>query len=490
VLGGVVGVLALGGTAAWAATSFLATGAQPAEALPADALGYASIDLDPSGSQKVEAIRMLRKFPAFRDKISLDTGDDIRERIFDEVVTGGECDGLDYQRDVEPWLGNRAAVAAVDAGEEMPSPVVVVQVTDAAAADDGFANLIELCGGGDTVSWRIEGDWAVVAENDAITGTVVDGAGEGTLADDATYQKWTAEAGDAGIMSMYLAPEAGELFAEARNLVGVAPGGGTDAEAERAFAEFEGAAATLRFDGGALELEAVGDVGPRASQLVSATTGGDVIATLPADTIAGFGLGFTEGWFGTMVEQLALQSGADLSSDEMLSELASATGLDLPADVEALAGEAMALSLGSGVDLEEFFNGGAGELPVGVKVKGDPDEVERVLAKVRPQLGSQGALLEVQSDGDFAAISPNADYRGLLVEDGGLGYTAAYQDVIADADAAAVLFVNFDVDDNWLDALTGDDPELADNVAPLSALGVTSWSDGDASHALVRLTTD
>jgi hypothetical protein len=62
--------------------------------------------------------------------------------------------------------------------------------------------------------------------------------------------------------------------------------------------------------------------------------------------------------------------------------------------------------------------------------------------------------------------------------------------VIADADAAAVLFVNFDVDDNWLDALTGDDPELADNVAPLSALGVTSWSDGDASHALVRLTTD
>ena len=490
-LGGVVGVLVLGGTAAWAATSFLATGAQPAEALPADTIGYASIDLDPSGSQKVEAIRMLRKFPAFRDQISLDTDDDIRERIFDEVVTSGECDGLDYQRDVEPWLGSRAAVAAVNTGEEQPSPVVVVQVTDATAAEEGIAHLVDVCGGGeDPAAWQIEGDWAVFAETDAITGSVVDGAASGTLADDATYQQWTAEAGDAGIMSLYVAPEAGQYLNDMRDLTGVAPGGGTDAGAEKAFADFEGGAATVRFDGGAIELEAVGDVGPRASRLVSATTGADVVATLPADTVAAFGVGFTDGWFGAMMEQLALQSGGDMTSDEMLSELASATGLDLPADAEALVGDSLALSLGSGADFEAFLNGGAGELPVALKVKGDPDEIERVLAKIRPQLGSEGALLEAESDGDLVAISPNAGYRGLLVEDGGLGDTAAYQDVIADEDAAAVLFVNFDADENWLDGVVGDDKELADNLEPLSALGVTTWSDGDASHAVLRLTTD
>lgn len=490
-LGGVVGVLAIGGTAAWAATSFLATGAQPAEALPADTIGYASIDLDPSGSQKVEAIRLLRKFPAFRDQIGLDTDDDLRERIFDEVVASGECDGLDYQRDVEPWLGSRAAVAAVDAGEEQPSPVVVVQVTDAAAAEDGLAHLVDVCGGGEApAAWRVEGDWAVLAENDGIVGQVVDGAADAALADDATYQQWTGEAGDAGIMAFYLAPEAGTYLSDVRTLVGVAPGGGTDAETDQALVEFEGAAAALRFDGGALELEAVGDVGARASQLVSATTGGDVIATLPTDTIAAFGVGFTDGWFGAMLEQLAVEAGQHLTSDEMLAELASATGLDLPADAEALAGEAIALSLGSGVDLEGFFNGGVGELPVGLKVKGDVDEVERVLAKVRPQLGSQGVLMETRSEGDFVAISPNADYRGVLVANGGLGDTAAYQDVTTDTDAAAVLFVNFDADGNWLDDLVGDDQEVADNIEPLSALGVTTWSEGDASHAVLRLTTD
>lgn len=497
-LGAVAGALAIGGTAAWAATSFLATGAQPAEALPAGTVGYVSIDLDPSGSQKVEAIRMLRKFPAFRDHIGLDTDDDIRERIFDEVVMAGECEGLDYQADVAPWLGSRAAIAAVDTGGDLPAPVLVVQVTDGDKAEAGLDTLRETCpvvadraeermpDGGGVVS----GDWLLVGEDEAAVQKVVDATDDGSLADDADFQRWTAEAGDAGIMSMYLAPAAGRYLADVRNLMGVAPGGGTDAEVESALADFEGAAATVRFDGGALEVEIAGDAGPRAAQLASATTGGDVVATLPTDTIAAFGVGFTDGWFGALMEQLATQSGEDMTGDEMLSELASATGLDLPADAEALVGDSMALGLGAGVDIEGFVNGGLGELPAGVKVKGDPDEVERVLAKLRPRLGPDGALLETQTDGDLVAIGPNADYRGRLIEDGGLGDTAAYQDVIADTDAAAVLFVNFDADAHWLDSVAGDDPELADNVEPLSAFGATAWRDGDVSHGLLRLTTD
>ena len=66
---------------AWAATSFFATGAQPAEALPDSTIAYFSVDLDPSGGQKIEAIKTLRKFPAFTDKIDLETDDDLRERL-------------------------------------------------------------------------------------------------------------------------------------------------------------------------------------------------------------------------------------------------------------------------------------------------------------------------------------------------------------------------------------------------------------------------
>jgi len=48
---GATAVVVAGG--AWAATSFFATGSQPAEALPDSTVAYASIDLDPSGGQKI-----------------------------------------------------------------------------------------------------------------------------------------------------------------------------------------------------------------------------------------------------------------------------------------------------------------------------------------------------------------------------------------------------------------------------------------------------
>ena len=139
-----VGLVAVG-VGAWAAYSFLTTGPQPAEALPADTLGYVSIDLDPSGGQKIEALRTLNKFPAFEDEVGIDTDDDIRKAIFDEIQDEAHCEGLDYGDDIEPWLGDRAAVAAVDIGGEDPDPVVVVQVKDADEADDGL-DKIKDCG--------------------------------------------------------------------------------------------------------------------------------------------------------------------------------------------------------------------------------------------------------------------------------------------------------------------------------------------------------
>ena len=85
VIGGVVVAVAVAGGAAWAATSFLGQGAQPAEALPAGTLGYASVDLDPSGGQKIEALKVLRKFPALEKELDLGSGDDLRKKLFEEI---------------------------------------------------------------------------------------------------------------------------------------------------------------------------------------------------------------------------------------------------------------------------------------------------------------------------------------------------------------------------------------------------------------------
>src|SRR5204862_376219 len=69
-IGGGIAALAVVGVGAWAAAQYFNTGAQPAEALPASTVGYASIDLDPSGAQKIEALRTLNKFPAFKELTS------------------------------------------------------------------------------------------------------------------------------------------------------------------------------------------------------------------------------------------------------------------------------------------------------------------------------------------------------------------------------------------------------------------------------------
>ncbi len=134
VAGGAVVGLALVGGGVWAAMSFFSTGAQPAEALPAGTIGYASIDLDPSGGQKIEAFRMIQKFPAIEKELDgLDADDDLLAKAFEDLEE--ECD-LTYEDDVKPWLGYRFAVAAVDLGDDLPAPVGVVQVTDAGGGRD------------------------------------------------------------------------------------------------------------------------------------------------------------------------------------------------------------------------------------------------------------------------------------------------------------------------------------------------------------------
>src|SRR5689334_14455610 len=89
---GAVAAVAVAG-ASWAAWSFFSTGPQPAQALPGSTIAYVSVDLDPSGGQKIEALRTLRKFPAFEERVGLDTDDDIREWLYDKI--DDDCTELD-----------------------------------------------------------------------------------------------------------------------------------------------------------------------------------------------------------------------------------------------------------------------------------------------------------------------------------------------------------------------------------------------------------
>jgi len=488
-----VGATAVGG-AAWAAWSFFATGAQPAEALPDSTLGYVSIDLDPSGGQKIEALRTLQQFPAFKDEIGLDTDDDVREWVFDKLQGETECAGLDYGDDIEPWLGDRFAVAAVDTGDDRPTPVLVLQVSDADKADDGLRNLRECGGGGpDDVAWSIDGDWALLGEDQEIVDGIAKDAADSSLADDDDFKQWTDAAGDGGIMSMYAAAAAGKVLGGLDELGG---GSAAPAEVTEALKDFKGAAATVRFDDGGLELELAADPAATGRAVTAGDQAAEAVATLPDDTAAAIGMSFEDGWVTDVFDQVARSSGE--SADDLMSELGAQVGIDLPGDLETLVGESVAVSLDADFDPSALLASpgitDTGATGIGVKVVGDADDIEGVLDKLRASAdggAGDGGILDSDGKGDVVAIGPDADYRAVLLEDGGLGDSDSFESVVEHTDdAAAIAYVSFDAGDNWLAELAGDDAEVRDNLAPLKALGLSAWVDDDVAHAVVKVTTD
>jgi hypothetical protein len=504
IAGGVIGLAALVGGGVWAATSFFGQGPQPAEALPSSTIAYASVDLDPSGGQKIEAFKMLRRFPAFRDQVGLNADDDLKKKSFDSMQGDGFCPDLSYSDDVEPWLGDRFAVAAVDLGEKYPTPVAVIQVTDDSKAEAGLKEIQSCAGGEGSSGYVVDGGWAVVAETADIAQKVVDQTGDGTLADDGDYQKWTGEVGDAGVVNMYAAPEAGQYLAQmAQEFSGMASGfgsmtgedpmsgmdsSGMPPEMTDQLKNFPGLAMTVRFNDGALEVAAAGGTNDQTTAMLG-DGGLSAMTDLPDTTAAAFGVSLGDGWVQKMLDQFSSMSG--MSSDQMVSEIEQETGLTLPEDLQTLLGDSATLALSSDFSAEDFVNSSDGsDVPVGMKVHGDSGAIGSVLDKVAAKDPTAGTILGHDANGDFVAIGPNPDYRSQLLQDGNLGDSEEFKDLIPEADKSSVaLFVNFDAG-NWLSDLAQGDAEAQANLDPLKGLGLSSWVDGETSHFLLRMTTE
>lgn len=98
---------------------------------PVNALALVSVNLDPSIEQKRNLLSVARRFPAASDKVKGEF-DETRDELLDDLVKEA---GLDFKRDVEPWLGDEVAFALLPpAGGDEPRPVVFVQTTDEAKA--------------------------------------------------------------------------------------------------------------------------------------------------------------------------------------------------------------------------------------------------------------------------------------------------------------------------------------------------------------------
>ena len=512
---GVVGAVAAGG---WAALNLMATGAQPASVVPSDAVAYVSLDLDPSAAQKVEAIRIIEKFPALDEELGLDAQDDLRRWAFEEMRPD-TCPALDYEADVAPWIGDRVAIAVLPGrdGAAEPVPMVALQVTDAEAAAEGLDALAGCADpAGDTaggeVGYAFADGYVVLAETTGTAEQIAVAASDAALADDATFLRWTEEAGDPGIAMAYVAPEAVTVMAAAAGTMpeeyadpgsGLVPGlgfGGPDTEQLEKIAEdFEGLASVLRFADGAVEVELAGGWLPEDFESPDGQSTG--IGALPATTGAALGFSVPDGWAEDMMESLGQLAGG-MPVDDMLAEAEAATGLDLPEDVETLLGDGLSIALDSSLDASAFESGDPAAVPVGVRVSGDPTEILPVVDKIRAAWGPGSEAMVVESGDGAVAFGTDPDYVVLLSGDGGLADEDSFRGVVPDADkASAAAYVDFDAGDAWVERIVvelagmfpgaeGDGAEIQRNMESLDAFGVSSWVDGEVVRGVLRLSTD
>ena len=95
--------------------------------------------------------------------------------------------------------------------------------------------------------------------------------------------------------------------------------------------------------------------------------------------------------------------------------------------------------------------------------------------------------LEVTESDGYAVLGTNDDYKEALAS------APWARPRLRQGDRGrgrVVLFLDFDADDDWLVRLFEDEPELSDNVDPLSAVGVSGWVEGDIVHGVFKVTTD
>ncbi len=496
VAGAAVAVVAAVGVGAYGVVSLLAGGDSPATAVPANTVAYLSLDLDPSASQKVEAFKILRKFPGIKKELG--SQEDLRRAVFEQIQKEGDCADLDYAKDIEPWIGERVAVAAVPDDAKGAIPVLALQVKDEAEAAAGFKAL-EGCDStdGDSLSGHaFVGDYALLAETQKLADTIAAEVEAGTLADSSDFTDTMDDAGDPGIVTMYASKDAPAAIAAAMKSQDGAEelfGGTPFGDIESTYQDFEGAAGVVRFRDGAVEAEfAVRGV----PSVVSTGDGGSSVDSLPATTAAALSVALRDGWLAEYVEATK-KMGEGKAFDDMMRQGEQATGLQLPEDIETMLGDGVTISIDAGTDFEALAESpDPTQVPAGLRIQGDPEQITPIIDKLTALAGPDGDLVQVETGDGQVAVSLSPDYASTLLEPGTLGSSTAFKDVVPEAGrAAGAFFVNFDAGDGWAvrlgDLISDGDPEVAANLEPLDALGISGWQEGEgAQHGLLRLTTD
>ncbi|MEV5962484.1 DUF3352 domain-containing protein [Kribbella sp. NPDC051952] len=431
-------------------------GDQPAAVLPGTAVAYARVDLNPSAGQKVAAIRFLLKFPTVKDRLGL-TGekDDLRQKLFEQIkkYAGDDLADVDFDKDIKPWLGDRAGIAALPPADGKREPVVVlaVQVKNEGEATKG---LDKLMANQDKKPGRaFSNGYVLLSDDQATVDAAVATAKDNPLTKNAKFSADMDKLGEQGFMSGW---------ADMKGIASIS--GRVDSGAIAGVSDASMAAA-LRFDSSYLELKGIAQ-GDQSIKVDSADAA-DLITKLPDSTAGAVAISGGDNLVDTMWKQLEKSASGNIK--ELTGKISEETGLNLPDDLKSLLGKNLAVAID-----KDTSNGPK----IAARMETDPAKAEPVVQKLTTLLHERSSAnipIESAKDNDTLVLGTTKDYAEQVLKGGNLGQTDNFKQALPDTKGAVMIgYVDFG-------AVGAVSPRFSSDkdLAALRSAGIVTRSTGD-----------
>ena len=424
VVGGAV--VLLGAGAAIAFNVILGGGGpQPAAAFPASTDAYMRFDFDPSPGQKLAAMELAGRFPAL-EEVADDIDGDLKRALYDLIAEQSPdfADAVDYEDDLEPWLGNRVGFGVILDDPDEPVGFGAIQVTDRDAAAEALPRILGE-DAADLPGFAFTSDYVVIAEDQDTADRIVAEAEQAPLAESERFTEVHDLLGDPGVMSLWADVEPdqlAELDLDEGDGATAAPASLSTA-GQAATAEEVGRvtfAAALRLADRHVEL--VGVALPEPSDLpadIGGTIGSDLdpavtIGRLPASTLFAFSMGgidFTEAQRDELWDQATGGAPEGFDTDQFADDLEGDLGISLPDDLFDLLSNDITVSVDTAaLGLTEDFDFAAEGFPAAIVFDTSGAEGRAAVDKLVDLIEQSGIGLSVDATESTVVVAASDAY--------------------------------------------------------------------------------
>lgn len=410
-----VGIVVIGGSA-FAAMRVLGSASTDAAValVPEGAAVYTNLFVDPSVDQKMAIQDLSEKFP------TVGSGEKVRGALIEALEEPLAEIGLDFEQDVQPWLGNQAAfflLGGDSLASDEPDGAVLLATDDRAAtssavevalaADDSEMEFETASYKG--IDYRLEtgvdnptaygyvDDFLVAGTKEGFETVVDTSEGGPSLEGSEPYDAATGPLNDDRIALFYADTGAALDAAEAVEELTVADKDAISQVRELGGDEPSAFAAFARSDAVVLEGSyAIPEDGPLAD-LAGGLAEPGLVPELPGDTWFAFGLPNSGETIRTVMETIGGLESSGAGVDELSGQFEQQTGLSLDEDVLSWMGNSAFFVRGT--NFQELNGGAAVE-------SSDPAKTIETVEAIGEALEGQGVPLEpMEQEGGYEGFA-------------------------------------------------------------------------------------